>query len=691
MSGLGLGGNEDDDGYYDGGGGGRNPGRGGGGGGGIDFVSGLRRGMMMDVAEPGRMILPPVTSGGRSSSYDGGDSYYDDGNNNNYARGGGSEDYARGGGGRDDPAEERMRRRRSPSSSSSSGAGQRRGGRRGGGDDDSVYSSEYYYRNDDRGGAYGAGNNNVMMTRRRGGPPRPVVTTEARTSTPMERSSLSGMLPGTRRLSARAARYNDDGSPLVVGSDASLSAPRSSGRGGYNNGVQDQSSSQYYGQRDYSPQQQQQQQQFGSAQQQTSVLSEYLPETQRFSAAAVRYNSNAPAVIGSQQTSMLSEYLPETQRLSAVATRYNTNAPAVIGSDASLSTPKSRGRYDNNGGQDSSSYYGRRQDYQQRPFGSAQQTSMLSEYLPENQRFSAQSVRYNEPPVVGSDASLSPSTPKSRGGYDNNGGQDSSSYYGRRQDYQRQPFGSAQQTSMLSEYLPENQRFSAQSVRYNEPPVVGSDASLSSSTPKSRGGYDDGAGRNFDALLGPKTSPMLDWFSAPTSSPGVSFATNGYGEGNGLSALAGGFQVSRPSSRTNHGGSAIGDFSPSVGLGGSDAAMGGGIGIGRTFDYDTGDPRGPTSDYYPKQQPKVKSVRDTGVKDLPSSMLGSIASASRRPMKEIDRYVYQEDNMSFDGVMPQQGSVEGGYNGYDGRNYGDNADQYSYDANGDYDSYQSGD
>jgi hypothetical protein len=316
---------------------------------------------------------------------------------------------------------------------------------------------------------------------------------------------------------------------------------------------------------------------------------------------------------------------------------------------------------------------------------------MLSEYLPENQRFSAQSVRYNEPPVVGSDASLSPSTPKSRGGYDNNGGQDSSSYYGRRQDYQRQPFGSAQQTSMLSEYLPENQRFSAQSVRYNEPPVVGSDASLSSSTPKSRGGYDDGAGRNFDALLGPKTSPMLDWFSAPTSSPGVSFATNGYGEGNGLSALAGGFQVSRPSSRTNHGGSAIGDFSPSVGLGGSDAAMGGGIGIGRTFDYDTGDPRGPTSDYYPKQQPKVKSVRDTGVKDLPSSMLGSIASASRRPMKEIDRYVYQEDNMSFDGVMPQQGSVEGGYNGYDGRNYGDNADQYSYDANGDYDSYQSGD
>ena len=571
----------------------------------------------MDVAEPGRMILPPATSGGRSSSYDRGDSYYDDGNNNNYARGGGSEDYARGGGGRDDPAEEQMRRRRSPSSSSSSGAGQR-GGRRGAGDDDSVYSSEYYYRNDDRGGAYGAGNNNVMMTRRRGGPPRPVVTTEARTSTPMERSSLSGMLPGTRRLSARAARYNDDGSPLVVGSDASLSAPRS-GRGGYNNGVQDQSSSQYYGQRDYSPQQQQQQQQFGSAQQQTSVLSEYLPETQRFSAAAVRYNSNAPAVIGSQQTSMLSEYLPETRRSSAVATRFSTNAPAVIGSDASLSTPKSRGRYDNNGGQDSSSYYGRRQDYQQRPFGSAQQTSMLSEYLPENQRFSAQSVRYNEPPVVGSDASLS------------------------------------------------------------------------SSTPKSRGGYDDGAGRNFDALLGPKTSPMLVWFSAPTSSPGVSFATNGYGEGNGLSALAGGFQVSRPSSRTNHGGSAIGDFSPSVGLGGSDAAMGGGIGIGRTFDYDTGDPRGPTSDYYPKQQPKVKSVRDTGVKDLPSSMLGSIASASRRPMKEIDRYVYQEDNMSFDGVMPQQGSVEGGYNGYDGRNYGDNADQYSYDANGDYDSYQSGD
>jgi len=436
---------------------------------------------------------------------------------------------------------------------------------------------------------------------------------------------------------------------------------------------------------------------------------------------------------------MLSEYLPETRRSSAAATRFSGNAPAVIGSDASLSTPKSRGRYDS-GGQDSSSYYGQQQDYQQRPFGpsaqqttsmlseylpenqrssavaikygssapgaygqrdyqqqpffgsSAQQTtSMLSEYLPENQRFSAMSVRYNEPPVVGSDASLSPSTPKSRGRYDNNGGQDSSSYYGQQQDYQRQPFGSAQQTSMLSEYLPENQRSSAMSVRYNnEPPVVGSDASLSPSTPKRRG-YDGGAGRDFDAPPGPKTSPMLDWFSAPASSPGVSFATDGYGgEGNGLSALAGGSRVSRPSSRTNRGGSAIGEFSPSVGPGGSDAAMGGGIGIGRTCDYDPGDPRGRTSDYYPRQQPKVKSVRDTGVKDLPSSMLGSIASASRRPMKEIDRYVYQEDNMSFDGVMPQQGSVEGDYNGYDGRNYGDNADQYSYDANGDYDSYQSG-
>jgi len=324
---------------------------------------------------------------------------------------------------------------------------------------------------------------------------------------------------------------------------------------------------------------------------------------------------------------MLSEYLPETRRSSAAATRFSGNAPAVIGSDASLSTPKSRGRYDS-GGQDSSSYYGQQQDYQQRPFGpsaqqttsmlseylpenqrssavaikygssapgaygqrdyqqqpffgsSAQQTtSMLSEYLPENQRFSAMSVRYNEPPVVGSDASLSPSTPKSRGRYDNNGGQDSSSYYGQQQDYQRQPFGSAQQTSMLSEYLPENQRSSAMSVRYNnEPPVVGSDASLSPSTPKRRG-YDGGAGRDFDAPPGPKTSPMLDWFSAPTSSPGVSFATDGYGgEGNGLSALAGGSRVSRPSSRTNRGGSAIGDFSPSVGPGGRDAAMGGGSG-----------------------------------------------------------------------------------------------------------------
>jgi hypothetical protein len=40
-----------------------------------------------------------------------------------------------------------------------------------------------------------------------------------------------------------------------------------------------------------------------------------------------------------------------------------------------------------------------------------QQPSLLSEILPENQRFSARAVRYNEmPAVVGSDVSLSPST-----------------------------------------------------------------------------------------------------------------------------------------------------------------------------------------------------------------------------------------------------------------------------------------
>jgi hypothetical protein len=415
----------------------------------------------------------------------------------------------------------------------------------------------------------------------------------------------------------------------------------------------------------------------GGGQQQTSFLSEMLPDNQRLSASTIRYDE--PPVVGSdaslsavkssrgyqgqddplqsfvsaQQTSMLSGYLPDTQRPSAVMTKYHT-PPTIIGSDASLSTTRSGGQ---NGKEDS--YYG--QDSQ--PFGFAQQTSqqtsMLSGYLPDTQRSSAVMTKYYTPPtIIGSDASLS--TTRSRG---YNGQEDS--YYG--QD--SQPFGFAQQTSVLSEMLPDTQRYSAEAIRYNEPPVVGSDASLSPSTPR---GYSSGTERNFETI-GPKTSPMLDWFSASTSNPGVSFVANDYDNGNRLSALAGSFQVSRPSSRAYNDGSIIGGFSPTNGIGGSNAMGGGEMGTGRSFDYGAGD-QGPTSDYY--SRPTVESIRDAGVKVQPSSVLGSIAStASRRRMKEIERYVYQEGNASFpnaNNFAPQQGSMNYGNNDY-------------------YDPYQSGD
>lgn len=331
---------------------------------------------------------------------------------------------------------------------------------------------------------------------------------------------------------------------------------------------------------------------------------------------------------------------------------------------------------------------------------------------------------------------------------------------------------------MLSGILPGTQRSSAVAVRYNEPLVVGSDASLSPPAPKKlRGHSNSGAERNFDTL-GPRTtsSPMPDWSSASwTSNPGVSFVANDYDNGgNGLSALVSSFQVSRPSSRTNNNsndGSAFGGFSPSTGIGGSDAS-GGGMAIGRAFDYDPandydngnslaalarsfqvsrpssrannydgsvignlspitglggssamggggwngsdygGGDQGHTSEYYSRL--KVDSVRDAGVKDQPSSVLGSIASASRRRMKEIERYVHEQEGMSFPNpkrFSPRQGSAEGDNVGFDRRNYPDNysrfpserlslVDQYSYDGrepgnidqfDRDYDFYQTGD
>ncbi|KAL3808524.1 hypothetical protein ACHAXA_008954 [Cyclostephanos tholiformis] len=489
---------------------------------------------------------------------------------------------------------------------------------------------------------------NVMMTRRRDDRARPMITTEARTSTTAEyeRSLLSEMLPDTQRFSARAIRYNERQQPMV-GSDAYLTSSMSNNgrvaRGGRNNYVRNMQSYEYaqqpsllsvilpdpprssayairnrnnapsiVGSDAYASQSMKggrgeyydgdgttQQPSGPTGQMQTSFLSDMLPDNRRLLASAIGYN--VPPVVGSdaslsqssQQTSMLSGYLPDTQRSSAVTTKYYS-PPTVIGSDASLSTMRSRGY---NGQEDS--FYGTSDASLSQ---SSQQTSMLSRYLPDTQRYSAVTTKYYSPPtIIGSDASLS--TTRSRG---YNGQEDS--YYG--QD--SQPFGFAQQTSVLSEMLPDTQRNSAEAIRYNEPPVVGSDASLSPSTPR---GYSSGAERNF-GTIGPKKSPMLDWFSASTSNPGVLFSPTDYDNGNSLSALASSFQVSRPSSRTYNDGSVVGGFSPSNGIGGSDAMGGGGTGMGRAFDHGVGD------------QSPVESIRDAGVKVQPNSVLGSIASAS---------------------------------------------------------------
>lgn len=99
-------------------------------------------------------------------------------------------------------------------------------------------------------------------------------------------------------------------------------------------------------------------------------------------------------------------------------------------------------------------------------------------------------------------------------------------------------------------------------------------------------------------------------------------------------------------------------------------------------------------------KPRVESIRDAGVKDRPSSVLGSIASLSQKRMKEIERYVYEEDGLSRPNpntFLKQNGYRGVDYEGYSRQNYAED-DQYSYNAESenidqydlDYDSYQSG-
>ena len=247
--------------------------------------------------------------------------------------------------------------------------------------------------------------------------------------------------------------------------------------------------------------------------------------------AQMRIN-NVPTSSSQQQSSFLSEILPDNFRSSASATRYS--APSVIGSDASLAPllrrEESSADQQPFGSVERSSFLSELLPEIQRPFADSslgskaafgpsvqQQSSFLSEILPDNFRPSAWASRYNTPPLLGSDASLAP--------------------LAQRRDYSvvdPQPFGSAFRSSILSDMLPENQRLSAAATRFGDQPVLGSDASLSPLSAKTNGYLSDS---NIETI-GPKTSPMLDWFSVPKSSPAISFSTDGYINGNSLSALA---------------------------------------------------------------------------------------------------------------------------------------------------------
>ncbi len=324
---------------------------------------------------------------------------------------------------------------------------------------------------------------NVMMAKN-GAPPRPLITTEARTSITTGKSYLNELLPtGSTNPQLKQS--------VGLGSNASRYSSTNRAQKRVNHAPT------------------------SSTQQQSSFLSEILPDNFRSSASAVRYGS--PTVLGSdaslapllrrkganadhqpfgnmRQSAFLSESLPETQRIPSVK----------------------------------------------------QQPSFLSEILPDNFRPSAWAARYNTPTLLGSDASLAPLAQR----------QDSA-------NVDPQPFGTLFRSSILSDMLPETQRLSATATRYGEQPVLGSDASLSPLSPKSSGHLSE----NIFDMIGTKTSPMLDWFSPSKSSPAISFSNGVYSNGNSLSELA--RSQASPSTQSNDG-----FISFNAGLSGSNARGG---------------------------------------------------------------------------------------------------------------------
>ena len=159
--------------------------------------------------------------------------------------------------------------------------------------------------------------------------------------------------------------------------------------------------------------------------------------------------------------------------------------------------------------------------------------------------------------------------------------------------------------------------------------------------------------------------------SMGSRSGGAAMGSQGYGMNDSYDS----FDVDTPGpggySAARNVQNALSSLSDSVGS--RSSRYGQSVDVGSTptyYDYSKGD-RGSSWDSFGRE----KSLRDAGVKDQPSSALGSIASYAQREWKEIDRYVYEDVDdrprapRGGRYKLPQPGSTIGEYASNDMRGY----------------------
>jgi hypothetical protein len=187
---------------------------------------------------------------------------------------------------------------------------------------------------------------------------------------------------------------------------------------------------------------------------------------------------------------------------------FPTEGRLGLGSDANLYSSTNAAQ----------SRFGPSYDFDPQPYAYNQQSSFMSDILPDTNRPSAFTSRYNESPTLGSDASLSLKRTWSR---------DSAQTF------------PVQDASYLNYLLPDTDRTSAFTSRYNESPILGSDASNSSPSRPRQMNYALPPVLGSDASNSSPSRPRQlydpnDQFSAQTLNP----SANPYGSGmNELTAL----------------------------------------------------------------------------------------------------------------------------------------------------------